>query len=107
MSLPRKSTRRIVVADRTYRWLLTRRPVGSERMHFWPVCLYVEHTEGSGQRLVVRFDYPVWHYVAGQVRRVIEAALAEGWQPTRPGLADLEFDGRAFLPDADKSNDFG
>jgi len=115
MTLPRKGTRRIVVADRTYRWLLTRRAVGSERRHFWPRCLYVEQTQGPGQRLVVRFDYPVWHHVAGQaqyptpglVRRVIEAALAEGWQPTRPGLPDLEIDGRAFLPDAGRSPNCG
>ena len=115
MTLPRKGTRRIVVADRTYRWLLTRRAVGSERRHFWPRCLYVEQTQGPGQRLVVRFDYPVWHHVAGQaqyptpglVRRVIEAALAEGWQPTRPGLPDLEIDGRAFQPDAGRSPNCG
>jgi len=89
MTLPRKGTRRIVVADRTYRWLLTRRAVGSERRHFWPRCLYVEQTQGPGQRLVVRFDYPVWHHVAGQAQY------------------DLEIDGRAFLPDAGRSPNCG
>jgi hypothetical protein len=112
MGLRRKDSRRITVAGQTFRWLLTRREVGSERMLFWPRCLYVERAEGAGQRLVVRFDYPVWHQVAGQVeyptpelvRRMIEAALAAGWQPALTGLPDLELDGQAFLPHAQRSS---
>ena len=107
MGLPRKGTRRIVVAGQTYRWRLTCLNMSWQESCFWPLCLYVQRTEGSGQLLVVHFNYPVSHQVEGKeqyptpglVRRMIEVALSQGWQPSRRGLPSFPFDGRPFLPE--------
>jgi hypothetical protein len=79
-----------------------------QESRFWPLCLYVQQAEGSGQLLVVHFNYPVRHHVEGKVqyptpglvRRMIEAALSQGWQPSRRGLPSFQLDGRPFLPEA-------
>jgi hypothetical protein len=111
MALPRKQSRLLVVAGQTFRWRLARRRVGSERRYFWPEHLYVQRARGAGQRLVVRFGYPVWHFVAGQrqyptpglVERIVRAALSAGWCPDQGGLAPFEMDGQAYLVPADSS----
>ena len=51
-----------------------------QQMRFWPESLYVQRAEGTGQLLLVRFNYEVWHRVGGKdqypapglVRRILE-----------------------------------
>src|SRR5262249_60189752 len=110
MGLPRKGCRPIIVVGVPYRWLLRCAAVCRE-MLFWPEHLYIEQAERPGQRLAVRFGYPVWHLVGGQrqyptpalVRRIIRDALAAGWQPARPGLPPFALDGHAYLLPAEQT----
>lgn len=97
MTLPRKDARNIVVGDHTYRWAVS--PDSGS------MFLIVESAEHDGQRLEARFAYDDGQGTQrriirpGQVRAVIETALARGWQPAqRSGQAFILRDADPFNP---------
>ncbi|MGW1544196.1 hypothetical protein ACWCPM_28830 [Streptomyces sp. NPDC002309] len=94
MALGRKGSRRIVVGGTTYRWRLRRRPTYSQAIGWSPCTYAVEHAEHPGTTLVVTTDQPHtgnWLGLPGSpvppsdVADAIDAALRQGWVPTRTG----------------------
>lgn len=78
MSLPKKSSRMIVVDNVPYRWLVKPTDLGSGS----EVALYVElHDEPSN--LLCRRHYltPDLEITPGLVEATIRGALSEGWNP--------------------------
>ncbi|MGE3803261.1 MAG: hypothetical protein AB7K24_01165 [Gemmataceae bacterium] len=95
MGLPKKSTRRLSLNARVYRWLVS--------PNDGYIVVYVELAEEPGQRLEAYFAY---HDIleaprsdggqriigqrrkigSGVVRELIEAGLKRGWEPAQKGL---------------------
>ncbi|QNP71889.1 hypothetical protein IAG44_22395 [Streptomyces roseirectus] len=94
MTLPRKGTRRIVVAGVSYRWHLRRRPTYARGL-LWTPCTYVvEHADSPGAVLVVTTGRPhPGNWLGAEavgvrpsdVAGAVERALDQGWAPTTPG----------------------
>jgi hypothetical protein len=97
MALPRKKTRRMTVEGIAYHWIAA--------PNDGYITLVVECADAPGQRLEACFKYhdillPVGEgafRVVGQrrsvspgaVRRIIQAALGRGWQPSLRGQASF------------------
>lgn len=93
MTIPKKNSRSITIDDQQYRWVVS---VRDNLLN-----LVVEATDDPGQRLqayfqcrdlYVRGESGDWTYVAqkqsirpSHVRRVVKAALKQGWQPNKKG----------------------
>ncbi|MFD5792423.1 hypothetical protein ACFWIO_02620 [Streptomyces diastatochromogenes] len=103
----RKGSRRVVVNGTTYRWRLRHRPTYGQAL-CWSPCTYaVEHAESPGTTLVVTTNQPHTGNWLGRpgnpvlpsdVADAIEAALRQGWVPTRSG-SPFHFDQAAgFSP---------
>ena len=90
MSIPKKSSRRVLVDKVEFRWRVRSRPTYDQALAVGPLILAVEQAEGRGSVLLV--ELPQAHpsnwmqkpapgvtprVVAGYIRQ----ALAAGWQP--------------------------
>jgi hypothetical protein len=110
MSLPRKSSRKIVVDGRHYRWVAAYERV-THCSAACPLRLVVEQQDRDGQTLIARFanssgkdeagrDWVFPRYGAeitpGVVADIIRAGLAAGWHPEESGRP-FEMDGEPFL----------
>ena len=102
MTLASKGSRRIVVDDLVFRWLVRRRPTYCQANGWTPLTFVAELLDESGALLVVTLPYAHpgnWlGLTSAPVRPAtvaagIRQALAAGWQPRRPGPAfALAFD---------------
>ena len=95
MAIPKKGSRKIVVDDEAYRWLVRRKATygqidyGSGTLH-----LAVEHCDEPKCVLVIETNYPhpkdwntteVTPIVPSKVAEWIRQALASGWKPQKVG----------------------
>ncbi|MEV5339966.1 hypothetical protein AB0K93_16000 [Streptomyces sp. NPDC052676] len=94
MALGRKGARRIVVDGTSYRWRLRRRPTYNQALCWSPCSYAVEHAVHPGTTLIVTTDQPHTGNWLGRsakavlpsdVADAIQAALQQGWVPTRAG----------------------
>ncbi len=95
MAIAKKGTRRIVVDDEPYRWLIRRKATYSQSDYgIGTLHVAIEHAHESGAVLIVytgRAHPKDWATeevspihpsdVAGWIRQ----ALASGWEPSQPG----------------------
>jgi hypothetical protein len=94
MAQARKGSRRIVIDDRSYRWIVRRRPSYSQALGWSPLSLAIELDETVGQRLHIELDVvrpdswidpkPV-SLTPAIVARLIREALQVGWKPEECG----------------------
>ncbi|MBC8135645.1 MAG: hypothetical protein H8F28_07155 [Fibrella sp.] len=78
MTFPRKRTRRITVGEDVYLWHLD----GDDANQ-----ITIRHSEFEGQFLFANpWCYEI-QFGAGGVRKMIDFALANGWQPKEKGAA--------------------
>ncbi len=77
MTLKKKTTRRIVVDGRSYRWIAAPNDEG--------LAFVVEHESGHGQRVVAKWYEHGTVISPGVVRDVVVRALENGWRPDQPG----------------------
>lgn len=107
MALGRKGARRIVVDGTIHRWRLRRRATYSQAL-CWSPCTYaVEHADHPGTTLVVTTNQPHtgnWLGRSGNpvlpsdVADAIQAALREGWAPSRVGSPFHLYQSAGFSP---------
>ncbi|WP_340683890.1 hypothetical protein LCL61_36100 [Amycolatopsis coloradensis] len=93
MALLRKGSRRIVVDETAYRWIVRRKAhLRTGRRIF--LSYGVELEDARGAVLVVRTDHahpvnymgvPSKAVLPSDVERAIRLALARGWEPSAPG----------------------
>ncbi|MGY6658429.1 hypothetical protein ACXIZN_40350 [Amycolatopsis sp. TRM77291] len=93
MALLRKGSRRIVVDDTAYRWIVRRKPTYAQDGGSF-LSYGVESEDARGAVLVVRTDHahplnymgvPSKAVRPSDVERAIRLALARGWEPEAPG----------------------
>ncbi|OXM57828.1 hypothetical protein CFP71_06020 [Amycolatopsis thailandensis] len=93
MALLRKGSRRIVVDDTAYRWIVRRKPTYSQE-DGCPLSYAVELEDARGAVLVVQTDhahplnyrgFPSKAVLPSDVEGAIRLALERGWEPTAPG----------------------
>ncbi|RSN32043.1 hypothetical protein DL990_19125 [Amycolatopsis sp. WAC 01416] len=93
MALLRRGSRRIVVDDIAYRWIVRRKPTYAQDGGYF--LSYGVELEGvRGAVLVVRTDHahplnymgvPSKAVLPSDVERAIQLALTRGWEPSAPG----------------------
>ena len=93
MSLARKGSRRIVVDEAAYRWVVRRKPTYTQEQGC-AMSYGVELEDAGGAVLVVQTDHahplnfmkePSKAVLPSDVERAIRLALARGWEPGAPG----------------------
>lgn len=93
MTIPRRGSRKIVVAGAAYRWLVRRQPTYSQALAWSPLTVAVE-PETGGRTLVLVFGKPRpdnWVGEPGAIARPadvaagIEAARTAGWDAESSG----------------------
>ncbi|WP_410653940.1 hypothetical protein [Amycolatopsis sp. lyj-112] len=93
MSLVRKGSRRIVVDEIAYRWVVRRKPTYTQEQGC-AMSYAVELEDARGAVLVVQTDHahplnfmgePSKAVLPSDVERAIRLALAQGWAPEVPG----------------------
>ncbi len=96
MALVRKGSRLITVDGVTYRWRVRGRPTYARALCEDPLAVAVEQAGCKGRVLLVRmsqdhpsnwFGTPAVPVLPSTVAAIVRKALAEGWQPTQPGMA--------------------
>ena len=103
MAMARKNSRRIVVDNQAYRWLLRSHPTYAQGL-CWASCRYVvEDYDLPGRRLVVTtgqphpsnwFSRPTGPVLPAHVAQAIRIAIQLGWDPSSAGAPfHLEQDG--------------
>ena len=94
MTLARKGTRPITVDDVPYRWKVRRRPSYSQGIGESSLIFAVELADRPGTTLVVSLPWAHpsnWLGLPAEAVRprlvadTIRRALAQGWEPSRPG----------------------
>ncbi|SCL22355.1 hypothetical protein GA0074692_1379 [Micromonospora pallida] len=96
MALVKKGSRLITVDGTAYRWRVRGRPTYAQGLCERPLAVAVEQVDCKGRLLLVSMpqDHPS-NWIGGPaapvlpstVAVIVRRALAEGWQPTRPGTA--------------------
>ncbi|MFD6067523.1 MULTISPECIES: hypothetical protein [Amycolatopsis] len=93
MALLRKGSRRIVVDETAYRWIVRRKPTYAQDGGYF-LSYGVEQEDARGAVLVVQTDHahplnymgvPSKAVLPSDVERAIRLALARGWEPSVPG----------------------
>lgn len=96
MTLAARGSRRIVVDGVEFRWKVRGRPTYCQALGWTPLQFAAELAGRPGALLVVSLPYahpgnwlelPSAPVRPAAVAAGIRAALADGWQPTRPGRA--------------------
>jgi hypothetical protein len=96
VTLASKGSRRIVVDDLVFRWLVRRRPTYCQGLGWAPLTFVTELVDASGASLVVALPYahpgnwlglPTTSVRPATVAAGIRKAMAAAWQPRRPGPA--------------------
>lgn len=96
MALVKKGSRLITIDGVTYRWRVRGRPTYAQGLCGRPLTVAVEQVDYKGRVLLVGMpqDHPS-NWIGGSalpvlpsaVAAIVRKALAEGWQPTKPGTA--------------------
>ncbi|MFG1838163.1 hypothetical protein ACGFH8_06965 [Micromonospora sp. NPDC049175] len=95
MAINKRGSRRIVVDDKGYRWLIRRKPTYCQGLTWSPLSFAVERTDPPGcATLIVELASPRpdnWvnataaPVLPSAVASAIRQALERGWQPDHPG----------------------
>lgn len=94
MTLASKGTRPITVDGVPYRWKVRRRPTYSQGIGESGMVFAAERADQPGATLVVSLPWahpsnwlgsPAHAVRPGMVADTIRQALAQGWEPSRPG----------------------
>lgn len=98
MAIAKKGSRKIVVDDESYRWLVRRKATMSQTEYgFGTLHLAVEHCDEPKCVLVIETNYPhpkdldieknviITPIVPSKVADWIRQALASGWEPKKQG----------------------
>lgn len=99
MAIPKKGSRKIVVNQDDYRWLIRRKATDCQSdFGFGEINVAIEHADGCGATLLVKTGYPhpqdmaaggvinaVTPVVPSDVAIWIKEAIKAGWCPQEPG----------------------
>jgi len=98
MTLPRKASRKIVVDECGYRWVIRKKPIHGGRTGEANLRAVVELSENPASVLLIDFLYPRNRNLLSNefveigpkhVANAIREAIDEGWKPAETG-ADFE-----------------
>ncbi len=97
MSIPKKGTRKIIVDEQPFIWLIRRKPTYTQEFyHCGNLHVAIKHAQKPGSVLVILTDRPhpqglvskqeVKPVTPSDVAQWIRQAMQLGWQPMRSGI---------------------
>src|SRR5258708_40226771 len=99
MAIRKTESRKITVVGVRYLWRIRKRLTYCQGNAWKGMTVAIQQADESGTVLLVKtgqarnwMQGPAFPVAPGTVRRFIQLALSQGWQPTRPGIP-FELDG--------------